>query len=437
MWHGYLLSGSGSNVYTANIARSWRQAGHDVVVMCQEQHPETLGFIDEVDGRSVRAAPAAGRCRLIRPDIGRVLPLYVYDAYEGFEAKLFVDLSEEELRDYTRRNVTALAASIRSFEPDLILTGHEVMGPYIGKLACEAAHARFIANLHGSALEYAVKKQERYLRYASEGLAAASAVVGGSRYMIREASSYVPGWEHKAVVVNPGCDIETFRPVERVRNTRTAGFVGKLIASKGVHHFIASLPLTSEVEKAVIVGYGGIESELRGLAEALASGDLAAMRSIAARGDGVVLRHLSDFLAEPPPHYLEEGRKLSISFTGRLEHGPLSRLLPTFDVLAVPSIVPEAFGMVAAEAAACGVLPVVPAHSGIGEAGAAIERAIGRPGSLTFDPGDPIVSLAAAIDRVLEIELDQRSSFERSAVRLARERWSWDHVATSLLALAP
>ena len=45
-WHGYLLSGSGSNVVTANVARTWRRAGHDVLLLCQERKPELLDFVD-------------------------------------------------------------------------------------------------------------------------------------------------------------------------------------------------------------------------------------------------------------------------------------------------------------------------------------------------------------------------------------------------------
>jgi hypothetical protein len=31
IWHGYLLGGTGSNVYTRSIAREWSRAGHEVV----------------------------------------------------------------------------------------------------------------------------------------------------------------------------------------------------------------------------------------------------------------------------------------------------------------------------------------------------------------------------------------------------------------------
>ena len=35
LWHGYLLEGTGSNIYTQHIARAWGRLGHDVVVVCQ------------------------------------------------------------------------------------------------------------------------------------------------------------------------------------------------------------------------------------------------------------------------------------------------------------------------------------------------------------------------------------------------------------------
>ena len=40
LWHGYLLGGTGSNVYTRALAREWTRAGHDVTVLSQEPHPE-------------------------------------------------------------------------------------------------------------------------------------------------------------------------------------------------------------------------------------------------------------------------------------------------------------------------------------------------------------------------------------------------------------
>ena len=46
LWHGYLLGGTGSNVYTRALAREWSLAGHDVTVLCQEPHPERYDLAD-------------------------------------------------------------------------------------------------------------------------------------------------------------------------------------------------------------------------------------------------------------------------------------------------------------------------------------------------------------------------------------------------------
>src|ERR1700757_3627551 len=68
LWHGYLLGGTGSNVYTRALAREWSLAGHDVVVFSQDPRPEQYDL---------------GGAATVRPDIGGLLPTFVLDRYEG------------------------------------------------------------------------------------------------------------------------------------------------------------------------------------------------------------------------------------------------------------------------------------------------------------------------------------------------------------------
>jgi glycosyltransferase involved in cell wall biosynthesis len=450
LWHGYLLTGSGSNIYTGNVASRWRDAGHDVMLMCQDRKVEELPYVDAFgefhdDNRGFDVRPtgvigASGRVQLVRPYIGPVLPVYVYDEYEGFTAKRFVDLDDDELEFYTQSNIKAMVTAIEQHEPDAIITGHEVMGPYIALKACEATGSSYLTKLHGSALEYAVKQQARYEHYARLGLCGARVITGGSEYMLKEASSIVPGWRDKAVVVNPGCDVELFQPVdERESSELVVGYVGKFLVQKGVHNFLAALGLTGEYPmRAVIVGYGDLDRVLRDLWGALQSGDVSAVRSIADSNDGRRLDDLAGFVdsGQIDDRYVRRVSGIELEFTGRLDHGPLSKVLPTFDVLVVPSVLAEAFGMVAAEAAACGVLPVVPRHSGIGEAGAAVEGAVGAPGLLIYEPSDPVRGIADRIDAIAALPVQRRAEMSRAAVKLAHERWSWAHVAETLLEYA-
>ena len=90
LWHGYLLGGTGSNVYTQALAREWSRAGHDVTVICQERHPELYDL---------------GGARVVRPELpGGLLPVFVLDRYEGVEARLLQDLTEEECARYVDAN---------------------------------------------------------------------------------------------------------------------------------------------------------------------------------------------------------------------------------------------------------------------------------------------------------------------------------------------
>jgi Glycosyl transferase 4-like domain len=73
LWHGYLLGGTGSNVYTRQLAREWSRAGHDVVVFSQEPHPERHDL---------------GGAVTVRPDVGGLLPTFVLDRYAGYEVVL-------------------------------------------------------------------------------------------------------------------------------------------------------------------------------------------------------------------------------------------------------------------------------------------------------------------------------------------------------------
>src|SRR5262249_37230640 len=118
-------------------------------------------------------------------------------------------------------------------------------------------------------------------------------------------------------------------------------------------------------------------------------------------------------------------------FTGPLEHRHLEHLLPLCDAAVVPSIFPEAFGMVAAEAAAAGCPPLVARHSGLAEIAEGLEEEY--PVELrdltsfrTGDAGD----LAGKLRRLLELPHGTLAEPARHAVV---RRWSWRSVADRLL----
>ena len=159
IFHGYLLRGTGSNVYNANLARALVQLGHEVHLFTQEQYPETLDFVDSVVDcdndviivRLQRTPRFQGRCTIYRPNIAGLLPVYVRDRYEGFVVRTFPELSNEELERYIARNVAAVRSVALAAKPGLAFANHAIMGPCILHRAL-AGLLPYAIKIHGSAL---------------------------------------------------------------------------------------------------------------------------------------------------------------------------------------------------------------------------------------------------------------------------------------------
>jgi glycosyltransferase involved in cell wall biosynthesis len=406
LWHGYLLGGTGSNVYTRALAREWSLARHEVTVVCQERHPERYDL---------------GVARVVVPELpGGLLPTFVLDRYEGLEARLLVDFAEAEREAYVEAN----AAALRELAPaDLVFANHVLLGAPVGA----ASGMRFRVKAHGSELEYSMRGRPELARWGAETLAGAEVAYAGSEH-IRDVLEEVCGHVARVEIVPPGVDVDEFRPEPRgealaalVEEARadppnpdnaeerlpdegnaarfarffadgrpTVVYFGKLIENKGVQVLLKAMAGLDA--RTVVVGFGDFRKQLEALA---------------------------------PPGTL---------FTGALEHRHLRHLLPLCDVAVVPSIFPEAFGMVAAEAAAAGVLPVVAAHSGLAEVAAGIGEEVGpEVAALLSVPAGDAAALRDRLAAILALPEGRRRELGLAARRAVEQRWSWTVVAERLL----
>ena len=496
IFHGYLLRGTGSNIYNASLVAALAKSGHEVHLLCQDHRAADLDVIDatgdwDTGELRVETRREPARVTAYRPPIGRVLPVYVADDYEDFDAKPFSVLSDAELEAYLDANVAAVRDLVARVEPDVALANHLVMGPAILARAL-GGEVPYAVKVHGSALEYTVKPEaDRFLPYAREGLEPAAGVLVGSRHTAESLWQAIgdPDLPGRTRLGPPGVDVEEFRPsppreaaarlselagrLEGVEadwggasgaaevlagldpaRERMVSYVGKLLVSKGVELLIAAWPLVSaQIDHArlVIVGFGTYDDGLRRLRGALAAGDLAAARELAARGreleggDPGELPELAAFLdsldGAERDAYAEVAREAAgaIAFTGRLEYADLPDLLCACEAQVVPSTFPEAFGMVAAEAAAAGELPVSARHSGLGEVSALLEPAL-EPDLrdlLGFDlDGTAVRAIADRLVRWLQLDPGRRTTARESLSRLARGRFGWARVAENVIAAA-
>ena len=409
VWHGYLLAGTGSNIYARQLAREWSREGHDVTVFSQDSHPERYDL---------------GGAATVRPDVGGLLPVFVLDDYDGYRVKRVQDCTREELDSWVEANVSALRERLPA---DLVFVNHVLLGGPVGA----ATGARYTVKAHGSELEYSMRGNQELSEWGRQALERASAVIAGSNH-IREVLDEVCGPVARVHEIPPGVDIDLWQPqprnealaelIEQARHdppnpgngnerlpdegnaqrlerflagaSPTVVYFGKLIENKGVQLLLEAL---GEVDaRAVIVGFGDYRAELERQAEGL-----------------------------------------PVLFTGPLEHRHLVHLLAFADVAVVPSIFPEAFGMVAAEAAAAGCPPVVANHSGLAEIAQGLDE--DYPPALrdlaSFPKGD-VGELAQRLNGILSLPEADRAALREAARRAAVERWSWTRVARRILTAA-
>ena len=407
LWHGYLLEGTGSNIYTQNIARAWGRLGHDVVVICQQRR---AGRFD-----------LGPRVRVVRPDVGPFLPTFVIDRYEGIEARHVADLTAAELDRYTTANVAAVRAELDAAPTDLVLANHAIMGGPVASAACGDG-TPFAVKVHGSELEYAIRGRPPLAALARESLAGAAAVYAGSEHIVAVTEELLGEGAYRAAIriAPPGVDTDEFAPgrgslaalrrlleaeagragAEPAERSADAGasaalaglgrfvlYFGKLMRQKGVHLLLDAWrdvgPRYPDVG-LVVVGFGDARAELE---------------------------------AAAPPGTI---------FTGAMDHEQLQRLVPLAEAVVVPSVLPEAFGMVAAEAASCEVVPVVSDHSGLAEVAAGLGEA-----GITFDGTS--ADLARRLDGLLALAPEERARLGAAARAAVVARWSWQGIAQRLL----
>ncbi|MDJ0944706.1 MAG: glycosyltransferase [Kiloniellales bacterium] len=223
--HGYLLEGSGSNLWTRAIVQALCRQGAPVLLVCQEPHPEIYDFIaaahlHEPDGSVTtlfeRDTPYPGTCVLHKPRLGDTLPVYVGDIYEEFtRAVPMVELPDTEIEAYLERNHAVLRRLLTDPEVAAVHANHAVLMSVVAERACVEAGLPFSVMPHGSAIEYAVKVDPRFHALAASAFARAGRIfVHGPemRRRVLETFPKLPDLDAKIAALPLGVDTRAFRP---------------------------------------------------------------------------------------------------------------------------------------------------------------------------------------------------------------------------------
>lgn len=373
------LEGSGSGIYTQNVARELTEIGHEALVITPA-HAEQLGYPFEV--RSILFSPPTGG-----PVSDDRLPFnFPCFTTHPLSNVRFGDLDERQRDLYVHAFMKEIQRAVKDWSPDLIHAQHVWVTPF----AASKTGGPYLVTAHGTDL-MGYREYPEWREIAMEGVRHARVIIAVSRQVAEETRAIFNLNEGLVEVVMNGFDQTIFNvtPVERSRLLERYGiasglevlltFVGKLTRFKGVDVLLeAAASYESDLGRVVTLIIG--EGELR------------------------------DILSKRAQDLGLEG----VFFLGHLPQDEVALFLNAADLSVVPSRV-EPFGLVAVEALACGT-PVVATNEG-----GLPDFVDERVGALV-DVGDAL-DLAKTI--VQEIRSNAKAEKGPFAAEYALEHFSW------------
>jgi len=373
------MEGSGSGVYTKNLAKELTEIGHKVKVIFPEN-------------------------RKVPPEIFEMRPImFRGDNTKDYEIDFnfpcftshprsnttFYQLDKKQIRDYINVIVSVTKEEVDKFKPDIIHAQHLWITPY----AAQKTGLPYVATVHGTDLK-GFKQDNRYHTYALKGAQNARKVITISKQVDRETKELYRIEDEKRKIVYNGYDTKLFKvnSVSRKEALEKFGinelpdyivsFTGKLAHFKGVDILLKAAKIYENQMKEKI------------------------MTLIA--GNGVLYDELNKL-----KNFLELKNTF---FLGYVSQEQLIDLYNIADVSTVPSR-SEPFGLVAIEALACGT-PVVATNQG------GLPDFINEDIGALVDVDDDIALAEAIIDELVRPDKKIRG---KRAHEYAVNNFSWEN----------
>ncbi len=377
--------GSGSGIYTMNIAKSLKEAGQDVRVITAANslqfpdmgdigvHPIFFKYQDDVEGQIEFNVPC-------------------FDQYPTSDI-VFYNLTKEQLRTYEEEFRKVLEEEIENFKPDIIHTQHI----WIWSSIVTEYNIPTVITSHGSdMMGYDI--DNNFYSYCIKAINGCDKIITISKKNNEIVSERFPEAISKSITLKNGYDTKIFYldvlnrqkvlkdfGIEKNYN-RIVLFAGRLTENKGIDVLLkAAKRYENDETLTIIAGGGGFLKDLQ--------------------------------------KQVQELELKNVVFVGDQEQENLSKLYNIADVLAVPSRV-EGFGLVAIEALACGT-PVVATNQG----------------GMTDFINDEVGALVDVEDEIMlekEISkiLNKEKVFDRKKLAdYARDNYSQERVIQNLIEL--
>ncbi len=379
------LEGSGSGIYTKNIALKLTELGHEVMAIIPNHYKEK-------DAKYEVKNILFNNGKNDDFDLDFNFPCFTTHPKS---TTTFYELSDEQMKQYIDVMQKATDEAVREFKPDIIHAQHLWIAPY----CAHNTGVPYVVTAHGTDIKGFVL-DERYVPFALEGAKHAAKVITISKQVDEEVGRlYHVEKERRELILN-GFDENIFKIKDVTRkevlesfglkdSKYVVSFVGKLADFKGVDILLKAAKIYEEKlgdVTTLIVGDGELYEDLDNLRKTL--------------------------------------RLKNVNMLGHQNQEKVADIYNIADVSTVPSR-KEPFGLVAIEALACGTPVVVTNGGGLVDF---VDDTIGA----VIDEEDYAALAQAIID---EIQNNDKKAKRKRAYSFAIKSFSWKRVINEVVDL--
>ena len=275
------LTGSGSGVYTANLAKSLKRKGHEVAIIFPENRKE----YEHYDG--IKLFPVYFKNEETIEGVDQADFNFPCFTSHPRSKKGFIDLTDEEKQIYEDKFSRKIKEVIDDFKPDVVHAQHVWVLAGISARCCKEAGLPLVITCHGTDLLNIAGELDRGVywgrKFVDEAVDYAYQIVTISRSNDSEMKRLVPKAVEKADLIINGVDTSVFYPDPSIKKEdvlkelgikkdyrQVVSFVGRMTAMKRVNILLQAAKIYERDDiVTLLAGDGDLRDELEQMAKDL------------------------------------------------------------------------------------------------------------------------------------------------------------------------